>query len=41
MVQAREVTAMCKSGTERDQDLGRIDTAVENINGAIARGCGG
>jgi hypothetical protein len=41
MVQAREVTAMCKSGPERDQDLGRIDIAVETINGAIARSCGG
>jgi hypothetical protein len=40
MVQAREVTALCKSGAERDRDLGRIDGAVEHINGAIALSCG-
>jgi hypothetical protein len=41
MVKAREVTAMCKTGAERDRDLGTIDLAVENINGAIAQGCRG
>ncbi len=40
VVKAREVTALCKTGTERAQDLGRIDAAVENINGAIATSCG-
>jgi hypothetical protein len=40
VVKAREVTALCKTGTERVQDLGRIDAAVENINGAIAMSCG-
>jgi hypothetical protein len=40
VVQAREVTALCKSGAERDRDLGRIDGAVEDINGAIAQSCG-
>jgi hypothetical protein len=40
VVQAREVTALCKSGAERDRDLGRIDGAVEHINGAIALSCG-
>jgi hypothetical protein len=40
MVQARAVTALCKTGVERDQDLGRIDSAVESINGAIAQSCG-
>jgi hypothetical protein len=40
MVKAREVTAMCKTGTERDRDLGTIDLAVESINGAIAQSCG-
>jgi hypothetical protein len=40
LVQAREVTALCKTGAERDQDLGRIDLAVEDINGAIAQSCG-
>jgi hypothetical protein len=41
MVKAREVTAMCKTGAERDRDLGTIDVAVESINGAIAQSCGG
>ena len=41
MVRAREVTALCKTGAERAQDLGRIDLAVEDINGAIAQSCGG
>jgi hypothetical protein len=40
VVKAREVTALCKTGTERTQDLGRIDAAVEDINGAIATSCG-
>jgi hypothetical protein len=40
VVQAREVTALCKSGAERDRELGRIDGAVEHINGAIAQSCG-
>src|SRR5215510_4740698 len=41
MVQAREVTAMCKTGAERERDLGTIDAAVDSINGAIAQSCGG
>jgi hypothetical protein len=41
MVKAREVTAMCKTGAERERDLGTIDVAVERINGAIAQSCGG
>src|SRR5262245_26132486 len=40
LVQAREMTALCKSGPERDHDLERIDLAVEDINGAIAQSCG-
>jgi hypothetical protein len=40
IVQARELAAKCKTGTERDQELGRIDLAVENVNGAIAQSCG-
>jgi hypothetical protein len=40
LVQAREVAALCKTGAERDQELGRIDLAVEDINGAIAKSCG-
>ena len=41
LVRAREMTALCKNGPERDQDLSRIDVAVEDINGAIAQSCGG
>ena len=40
VVQAREVTALCRTGTERERELGRIDSAVEDINGAIAASCG-
>ena len=40
VVQAREVTALCKTGAERERDLSRIDGAVEDINGAIAVSCG-
>lgn len=40
LVQARELTALCKTGAERDQELGRIDLTVEDINGAIAKSCG-
>ena len=39
VVKARAVTAMCKSGTERDQDLGRLDADVAHINEAIAARC--
>jgi hypothetical protein len=40
-VKARAVTAMCKNGSEREQDLGKLDGAVENINSMIAATCGG
>jgi len=40
LVQAREMTALCKTGTDRERELGSIDVAVENINGAIALSCG-
>lgn len=39
VVKARAVTALCKSGTERDRDLGRLDADVETINNAIAASC--
>lgn len=41
VVQAREVTALCKTGADRAQDLGRIDVALESMNGTIAKSCGG
>ena len=39
VVKARAVTALCKSGTERDRDLGRFDADVERTNDAIATRC--
>jgi hypothetical protein len=39
VVKARAVTALCKSGTERERDLGRLDADVETINNAIAASC--
>jgi hypothetical protein len=39
VVKARAVTALCKSGTERDRDLIRLDADVETINNAIAASC--
>jgi len=41
VVQAREVTALCKTGADRVQELDRIDVALDNINGTIAKSCGG
>jgi hypothetical protein len=40
VVKARAVIALCKSGPERAQDLGRLDADVETINNAIAASCG-
>jgi hypothetical protein len=39
MVKARAVTALCRSGPERDRDLGRLDADVAHINDAIAASC--
>ena len=39
IVKARAVTALCKSGAERERELGRLDADVEHINGAIAARC--
>ena len=36
---ARAVTALCKAGTERDQDLDHLDAGVAHINDAIAKRC--
>jgi len=33
------MTALCKSGPERERELGRLDADVEHINGAIAARC--
>ena len=39
VVKARAVTALCKSGPERERELGRLDADVETINNAIAARC--
>jgi hypothetical protein len=39
VVKARAVTALCKSGPERERELGRLDADVEHINEAIAARC--
>jgi hypothetical protein len=38
-VKARAVTALCRSGPQRDRELGRLDADVETINNAIAASC--
>ena len=39
VVKARAVTALCRSGPERERELGRLDADVEHINEAIAAHC--
>jgi len=39
VVKARALTAACKSGPDRDRELGRLDADVEQINEAIAARC--
>ena len=39
VVKARAVTALCKDGSDRERDLGRLDADVEHINEAIAARC--
>ena len=39
VVKARAVTALCKSGPERERELGRFDADVEHINETIAARC--
>lgn len=39
-VRARAVVAACRTGKERDAEVGRLDGRVEDINGAIAQTCG-
>jgi hypothetical protein len=36
---AREVFARCKSGRERDIDVGQMDTAIGDANTAVAQTC--
>ena len=39
MVKARAVTALCKSGAERERELVRLDADVDDVNEAIAARC--
>ena len=40
VVKARSITAQCKTGPERDQDLGKLDVNAEQANNGIAARCG-
>jgi hypothetical protein len=40
VVKARSVAAQCKTGPEREQDLGRLDVSAEQANDGIAARCG-
>jgi hypothetical protein len=40
VVKARTMTAQCKLGPERDQDLARLDAGAEQANAGIAARCG-
>jgi len=39
VLKARAVTALCKSGTEHERDLGRLDADTAHTNDAIAARC--
>ena len=38
-VRARAIFANCKTGDDRDSEIGRLDGTIEDINGAIAESC--
>jgi hypothetical protein len=38
-VRARAAVAACMTGSDRENEIGRLDGAVEDINGAIAQSC--
>lgn len=38
-VRTRAVIAICKNGQEREQDVARLDGAIETINVAVANTC--
>jgi len=40
VAKARSVAAQCKTGPERDQDLGKLDISAEQANDGIATRCG-
>ncbi len=39
VMKARAVTAICKTGPDRERELGRLDADVEHINEAIGDRC--
>ena len=39
VVKARAMTALCKTGPERERELGRLDADVDAINTTIAARC--
>jgi hypothetical protein len=39
-VQAREIIANCRDGTDRDRSVARLDGAIETLNSGIAENCG-
>jgi hypothetical protein len=39
LVKARAVIAACKTGIDRDHEVGRLDGSVEDINTFIAQSC--
>jgi hypothetical protein len=39
LVKARAVVAACKTGPDREEEVGRLDGTVEDINVAIAQNC--
>lgn len=39
-VKARTLAAQCKTGPEREQDLGKLDRSVDQANNGIAERCG-
>ena len=38
-VRARAIFANCMTGEDRNSEIGRLDGAIEDINGAIAENC--
>jgi hypothetical protein len=41
LVKARAVIVACRTGADRDQEVGRLDGSVEDINTFIAQSCSG
>jgi hypothetical protein len=41
VVRARAAVAACKTGSDLDQEVVRLDGAVEDVNSAIAANCAG